>query len=149
MNDERWRTAFHEAGHAVVGRCCGFRLASAEIFPEHRGGLQAQTRWAPRGWKDPPDDGPSGLVVSLAGPLAEAIYSDRDVHKVLEEGRDYLDSDLHRVRNAANRLARLKLYKSADHALCVAEARARQLLADHWDQVTITALLLYAAGRLG
>jgi hypothetical protein len=86
--------------------------------------------------------------VSLAGPLAEAIYSDRDVHKVLEEGREYLDSDLHHVWNAANRLARLKLYKSADHALCEAEARARQLLAKHWDEVTVTALLLYAAGRI-
>jgi hypothetical protein len=148
MDAQRWRSAFHEAGHAVVGRCCGYRLASAEIFSGQRSGLQAVTRWAPGGWKDPPDGGPSDLVVSLAGPLAEAIYSERDVHKVLEEGREYLDSDLHRARNAANRLARLRLYKSADEALSVAEARARQLLARHWDQVTVTALLLYAAGRI-
>jgi hypothetical protein len=149
MSNERWRTAFHEAGHAVVGRCCGYRLASAEIFSGQRSGLQAVTRWRPTSWRGPSGSGPSDLVVSLAGPLAEAIYSERDVHKVLEEGREYLDSDLHRVRNAANRLARLRLYKSADEALSVAEARAQRLLTRHWLEVSFTALRLYTEGRIG
>jgi hypothetical protein len=137
--------AFHEAGHVVTAMLCGYRVDSVELGDVYSDGLQAQTRCAPpkrrpHAWTD--------LAVTLAGPLSEARYAKRDVLDVLKEGEKYEESDLRRAQREASRLHRLQLYKSADHALLVAEQRAREMLNGYWPMVEKTARALYRHVRI-
>lgn len=137
--------AVHESGHLVTALLVGYRVSSAEILRAPEGGLRAQTQLAGR-WRQP--EPWADLAVSLAGPLAESIYSGRDLLAVLNDGQDFPDSDLHRARREAQRLARLGLYRSPDHALLVAEGHAQRLLTAHWHFVMQTAHKLVVQGRI-
>lgn len=144
-SDERARCAVHEAGHVIVAMLVGYRVANAEILGVYRSGLQAQTQLDGR-WREP---APWALLaVSLAGPLAEARHAGRDLLDVLNKGREDEASDLRRAQREAQRLVDLGLYKTADHALLVAEQHARRLLVMHWDFVMRAARQLYDKGRI-
>jgi phosphatidylserine/phosphatidylglycerophosphate/cardiolipin synthase-like enzyme len=121
------------------------RVESAQLFAVHAEGLQAQTRYAehpkcPTAWGD--------LAVTLAGPCAESIFACRNLLDVLNDGAQYKASDLQRAQREARRLHRLRLYRSPDHALFVAETRARTMLTAHWQFVVSTARKLYNEGRI-
>jgi hypothetical protein len=88
------------------------------------------------------------LAVTLAGAIAESVFTGRHLLSVLNEGEHFEASDLCRARREAHRLWRLHLYHSADHALLVAENRARSMLEEHWGLVAKTAQALYAQGRI-
>jgi hypothetical protein len=64
------------------------------------------------------------------------------VLEVLREGERYPESDLHRAQREAARLAGLRLYTTADHALLIAEQRARAMLDGYWPLVQKTARAL-------
>jgi hypothetical protein len=137
--------AYHEAGHVVAAMLCGYHVDSVELCDVYADGLQARTRCAPPkrrpyAWTD--------LAVTLAGPLSEARFARRDVLAVLKDGADYPESDLRRAQREATRLHRLQLYRSPDHALLVAETRAREMLNGYWPMVEKTAHALYRTGRL-
>jgi hypothetical protein len=136
--------AYHEAGHVVTAMLCGYEVASVELGDVYSDGLQARTRYANTRQKTAWSD----LAVTLAGPLSEARYAKRDVLAVLNEGAPYEESDLRRAQREAARLATLKLYTSADHALLIAEQRAREMLNGYWPLVEKTARALYRRGRI-
>lgn len=141
---ERLLLAFHESGHVVCGLLCGYRVESARINDGTQQPL-AQTTYAGR-WKRTQCS--ANLVRMLAGPMAEAIYTGRDILDVLAEGSEYEASDLQRARREAVRLAHRGLYKTPDHALLAAEAKARELLLKHWGSVIATARELHRHGRI-
>ena len=122
--------AYHEAGHALVALLCGYRVESMELLDASARGLQARTRFA--GHPKCPTTAYADLAVTLAGPIAESMLAARDLLDVLNEGKDFQMSDLCRARREAQRLWRLHLYHSPDHALLVAETRAREMLNSHW-----------------
>jgi len=136
--------AYHEAGHVVAAMLCGYEVASVELGDVYSDGLQARTRYAAKrrahAWTD--------LAVTLAGPIAESRFAKRDVLDVLTDGEKYEESDLRRAQREAQRLHKLALYKSADHALFVAEHRARAMLDGYWPIVKKTARALYRSGRI-
>jgi hypothetical protein len=145
MKDPRLVCALHEVGHAVVATLTGHCVESMELFDAHASGLQARTRFAahpncPTAYAD--------LATTLAGPIAESVFTGRDLLEVLQEGANYEASDLYRARREAQRLHRLGLYRSEDHALLIAEQRARAMLEDHWALLAKAAHVLYARGRL-
>jgi hypothetical protein len=124
---------------------CGYRVDSVELCDVYSDGLHALTRCAPPkrrpyAWTD--------LAVTLAGPLSEARYARRDMLAVLKDGEKYEESDLRRAQREATRLHRLQLYRSPDHALPVAETRAREMLNGYWPMVEKTAHALYRTGRI-
>jgi hypothetical protein len=145
MDDERALCAVHEAGHVIVALLVGVRVAGAEIGDAYRRGLQARTEFAGN-WRRPAPWG--RLAITLAGPLAEATYTGRDVLAVLNDGRDFEASDLCCAQREARRLARLRHFQNADHALLVAEWHAQRLLTAHWDFVMRAARQMYTVGRI-
>ena len=68
--------------------------------------------------------------------------------EVLKDGERYEESDLRRAQREAARLAVLRLYTSADHALLIGEQRARAMLDGYWPLVEKTARALYRHGRI-
>jgi hypothetical protein len=136
--------AFHEAGHVVAAMLVGYRVESVELGDVYADGLQARTRYARKrsqnAWTD--------LAVTLAGPVAEARYTKRGVLDVLKDGERYEKSDLRCAQREAARLAGFSLYKGPDHALLVAEQRARAMLDGYWPLVEKTARALYRHGRI-
>jgi len=143
--DERLVCAFHEAGHCVAAMLCGYDVASVELGDVYADGLQGLTKYLKQrhlhAWTD--------LAVTLAGPLSEARYAKRDVLDVLKDGAPYEDSDSRRAQREAQRLHRLQLYRSPDHAMLIAEQRARAMLDGYWPMVEKTARALYRTGRIG
>jgi hypothetical protein len=149
MNKHNPRTlcSWHEAGHCCVAMLCGIRVERVQLIDPWAAGRQAVTTYArggcphPHVWSD--------LAVIIAGPLCEALYADRDLLEVLNVGKAYLSSDLNKARREADRLYRLRLYKSVDHALLVATNRARSMLLDVWDPFVVkTASQLFNTGRI-
>jgi hypothetical protein len=136
--------AYHEAGHVIAAMLSGYKVASVELGDVYGDGLQAQTRYASTrqraAWTD--------LAVTLAGPLAEARWTRRDVLEVLREGERYEESDLRRAQREAARLAGLGLYTGPDHALLIGEQRARAMLEGYWPLVEKTARALVRHGRI-
>lgn len=77
------RTAYHEAGHAFMAVCMGARVHSVTIEPDWDDGPErfgdAQIEWntsrlSKREFHE------KLILVSLAGPVAEAIYRDEPYH---------------------------------------------------------------------
>jgi len=136
--------AYHEAGHCVAAMLCGYEVASVEVFDVDEDGLAAATKYRTtrqrRAWSD--------LAVTLAGPMAEARFAKRDLLDVLNDGADFEKSDLRRAQREAERLHRLRLYTSPDHALLVAEQRARAMLENYWPMIEKTARQLCRTGRI-
>jgi hypothetical protein len=124
----------------------GYEVSSVELIGGDAwgDGLQAATRYASTrqrtAWSD--------LAVTLAGAIAESRYAKRDVLAVLKDGETYEESDLRRAQREATRLYKLALYTSPDHALLVAEQRARAMLDGYWPMVERTARALYRSGRI-
>jgi hypothetical protein len=136
--------AYHEAGHVVCGMLVGYTVDCAELFDAHADGLHARTRYLSTrqhtAWTD--------LAVTLAGPYAEARFAKRDLLAVLKDGEKYEESDLRRAQREAQWLHRLALYRTPDHALLVAEQRAKAMLDEYWPIVEKTAHALYRQGRI-
>jgi hypothetical protein len=142
---DRWASSYHEAGHVVVATLLGWRVADAELIGGGAG-LQARTRYHGRGWKRP--EPWADLAVDLAGPMAEAIHSNRELAEVLGDGAGHDGSDFYHAERAAERLARLGLYKTPTQAMLACEQTAMALLARHWHHVVRTAETLYKEGRI-
>jgi hypothetical protein len=147
MKDDRhlMNCAYHEAGHVVAAMLVGYEISSVELLNTDGDGLQAATRYASTRQKAAWTD----LAVTLAGAIAESRFARCDVLEVLKAGESYPESDLRRAQREAQRLHRLQLYTSADHALLVAEQRAREMLNGYWPMVEKTAHALYRTGRIG
>jgi hypothetical protein len=145
VKDSRLICAYHEAGHAFCGTLAGYRVESMQLFDASARGLQAQTRYASRP-KCP--TAYADLAVTLAGPIAESVFTARDLLDCLKEGADFEASDFCRAQREAQRLHRLCLYKSPDHALLIAEQRARRMLEETWGLVAKAAQALYQQGRI-
>ncbi len=128
--------AVHEASHVVANLVIGFRVEHAQVD----GG--AHTRRSGT-WRNPGALG--DLITHLAGAVGESLYSGEHLLDVLREGGAI---DLERARAEAVRLAALGLYKTPDHALLAAEAKARELLLKHWGFVIDTARELHRHGRI-
>jgi hypothetical protein len=144
--DERLVCAYHESGHAVTALCCGYKIERMELFDASARGLQAITRYA-RGYTKCPT-AYADLAVTLSGAISESMLTTRDLLDCLNEGADFEYSDVCRARREARRLHRLGLYHTPDHALLVAEQRARAILSEHWELVAKTAHALCAQGRI-
>jgi hypothetical protein len=145
MKDPRLVCAFHEIGHATVGLLCGLRVRSIELFDAHADGLQALTRYYPNARCT---TAYGDLATTLGGPVAESLFTGRDLLAVLNEGAAYAGSDLCRAQREAKRLWKCHLYHSPDYALLIAEQRARTMLEDNWRLIERAALQLCAKGRL-
>lgn len=84
MDDEETLTAYHEAGHAVVGFALGARIESVQLggeaddfLPERFG--DCMVNWGP---VDPNCDWQRQreIMTILAGPVAEMIYRGEKLH---------------------------------------------------------------------
>jgi hypothetical protein len=137
--------AYHEIGHAVVGMLCGYQVASVELFDVYARGLQAQIRYSETKkcrWAY------GDLATTLAGPVAESLFTGRNLRYVLNEGTAYAASDLHRAQREADRLWRCHLYHSPQDALRVAQSRAHTMCEENWKLIERAAQELCTKGRI-
>ena len=90
-------TAYHEAGHALMAFLLGGRVSQVTIDPDNDDGPQrlgdTQVVWRPRGISDK-EFAQITVKVSLAGPVAEMIYSGDPYHPgaVPEWAADWRDA---------------------------------------------------------
>jgi hypothetical protein len=133
---ERMLASYHEAGHVVANLLCGFRVEHAQIDGPPRTRRNGTTRRI---------EPLANLITTLAGSVAESMASGEHLLVVLQCAGA---TDLQRAQREAQQLADLHLFKSPDHALLVAEQRARALLEVHWQFVERCARELYQRGRI-
>lgn len=106
MSLSRKECAYHEAGHAVVARALGFRLLSVDII--ERDDTGGRCGWESTGtplYKEVSKDkfapmteedraaytDPKSAVVSIAGPLAQAMYNRESESYLSGEDLQHID----------------------------------------------------------
>jgi hypothetical protein len=135
---DRWKIAYHEAGHAVVHRVAGGQVKKVEIL-RNGGGITVTAEDGPAD-----DDGLiHWLVMILAGGEAEARFL------VRKHGQ---------WRSDARRAARptcssdLSDFRQAAKGSSISESKARNaaevLVRKHWRRIDKVAALLFAKGKL-
>jgi len=139
------KTAYHEAGHAVMAHLCGQIVMRVEVCgdAEHSGSVSSlrfrgQPRWAANSCL-PSASYEARILCLVAGLAAETIATGRTTWKET-------DDDL----NEAVRLA-LRIVGSCDRVLAfleLAHDHAVELLRRHWSAVEVVADELLCQGNL-
>jgi hypothetical protein len=139
-------TAYHEAGHAVIGRILGIVCGDVTIIPDYRkrtrgvaiarsGPLNVSTDWDERGklrW--PVSAARAGIMCSMAGKEAELI---RFASHYGGDGDDELQIALKRDD-----------YGIPDHQIDYLRRKSRTMLQRHWLKVEHVAKALLVARTL-
>ena len=84
LNDDETLTAYHEAGHAVIGYALGGSIEGMQLGGEEDGGLPARFGDCRISWGRIDADSnwhrKREILTILAGPVAEMVYRDEPLH---------------------------------------------------------------------